>query len=225
MLPVKAAISMIDEDPARRAAALKRKSPPMQITESMTKVANREATKVAPVNVDPKGFLSEMQALGITFFAGVPDSCLAAFCAELEGTVNGRRHVITANEGASVGIAFGHHMATNEVPLVYMQNSGLGNAINPILSAAHPEVYGCPMLLLIGWRGAPGVADESQHQVQGRQTLAMLATMEIPTYTLPCDHEAAIKVRAQLLVALTDPMHLTNTVTARTCPPRTAQPP
>ena len=75
---------------------------------------------------------------------GVPDSCIATFCAELDSPSAGMRHVITANEGASVGMALGHHMATGEVPLVYMQNSGLGNAVNPLLSAAHPEVYACP---------------------------------------------------------------------------------
>ena len=96
----------------------------------------------------------------------MPDSCIATFCAELDSPSAGMRHVITANEGASVGMALGHHMATGEVPLVYMQNSGLGNAVNPLLSAAHPEVYACPMLLLVGWRGAPDVSDEPQHQVQ-----------------------------------------------------------
>ena len=72
-----------------------------------------------------------------------------------------------------------------------MQNSGIGNAVNPLMSAAHKEVYSTPMVLLIGWRGAPGSKDEPQHAVQGRQTLAMLASMEVAAFELPRDDEGA----------------------------------
>ena len=84
------------------------------------------------------------------------------------------------NEGAAVGLAIGHHLATGNVPLVYLQNSGLGNAVNPLLSLADPDVYGVPLVLLIGWRGAPGEADEPQHRKQGRVTLGLLEAMEVP---------------------------------------------
>ena len=80
-------------------------------------------------------------------------------------------HAIAANEGAAVALAVGNHLATGNVPLVYMQNSGLGNAVNPVLSAAHPEVYGIPILMVLGWRGSPGVHDEPQHLVTGWSTI------------------------------------------------------
>ena len=150
------------------------------------------------------------------FYAGVPDSLLAPFCAQLAKLNEGAafthvaghatssasdvdvgqnapvvRHVVAANEGAAVGLALGYHLATGGLPLVYLQNSGLGNAVNPLLSAAHPHVYGCPMLLLVGWRGAPGTKDEPQHAVQGRQTLALLEALEVPVFTLPADDAGA----------------------------------
>ena len=187
MMPIKNVITMIDEDPARRAMlSVKRgkeekkedkpeaKKPrtgdapaEAKVTPKAAPAPKAAATSLAKTKVEPKAFLAYMRSLGVNFFAGVPDSCIATFCAELDSPSAGMRHVITANEGASVGMALGHHMATGEVPLVYMQNSGLGNAVNPLLSAAHPEVYACPMVLLVGWRGAPDASDEPQHQVQG----------------------------------------------------------
>lgn len=125
----------------------------------------------------------------------MPDSCIAPFCAEVDKPLPAGSapspHVITANEGSSIGMALGWHLSTGAVPVVYMQNSGLGNAVNPLMSAAHPEVYGCPMILLIGWRGKPGKKDEPQHVVQGRQTKVMLASMEIEALTLPMSDEGA----------------------------------
>ena len=171
----------------------------------------------ASTQLNPSAFLSRMRELGVSFYAGVPDSCLAPFCAEVERfslapeeeeeeevetpSLPAPRHVITANEGAAVATALGHHLATGAVPLVYMQNSGLGNAVNPLMSACHPEVYACPMLLLIGWRGAPGTHDEPQHAVQGRQTRLMLASMEVETYVLPTDDAAAYEVLREALAA------------------------
>merc|ERR1719353_172936 len=131
---------MIDEDPARRAMlAVKRKkgAAPLdavgdkpEAKKARTgdapadpKPAGPKPTPLAKTKVDPNALLSFMRAQGVNFFAGVPDSCIATFCAELEIPAAGMRHVITANEGASVGMALGHHMATGEVPLVYMQNS------------------------------------------------------------------------------------------------------
>jgi phosphonopyruvate decarboxylase len=117
---------------------------------------------------------------GIHFFAGVPDSLLKDFCAYITDNTNATEHIITANEGAAIGLAAGYHLATGNVPMVYLQNSGLGNTINPILSLADKEVYGIPMIVMIGWRGEPGVKDEPQHVKQGRVQNALLDAMEIP---------------------------------------------
>ena len=84
-------------------------------------------------------------------------------------------HIITSNEGTAIGLASGYHIGTNKIPLVYMQNSGLGNAINPILSLCDPDVYSIPMLIIIGWRGAPGTKDEVQHKLKGEVTKKILS--------------------------------------------------
>ena len=128
---------------------------------------------------------------GVDFFTGVPDSLLQDFCAYVMDHVPAQFHVIAANEGGAVGLAAGHYLATGNPALVYLQNSGLGNAANPLLSLADPEVYGIPMLLLVGWRGQPGVKDEPQHVKQGRVMEAMLAAMEIPAEVLATDPGAA----------------------------------
>ena len=119
------------------------------------------------------------------FFTGVPDSLLKNFCAYVSD--NAENHIIAANEGGAVALAIGNYLATGGLPLVYLQNSGLGNCVNPLLSLADDEVYGIPMLLLIGWRGKPGVKDEPQHVKQGRVMLAMLDSMEIPYSIVPQD--------------------------------------
>ena len=93
--------------------------------------------------------------------------------------------MITANEGSAVALAAGYHLATNNIGVVYMQNSGQGNAVNPLTSLADPDVYSIPMLLLIGWRGEPGVSDEPQHVKQGKITLSLLETLGIPYEILP----------------------------------------
>lgn len=121
-----------------------------------------------------------LQSAGIHFYTGVPDSLLKAFCACVSEYVVPESHVITANEGGAVAMATGYHLASGRVPLVYMQNSGLGNSINPLLSLADPEVYSIPVLLLIGWRGEPGFPDEPQHVKQGRVQSKLLDAMEIP---------------------------------------------
>ena len=103
---------------------------------------------------------------GIDFYAGVPDSLLKDFCGYAADHMSADKHIISANEGAAVALATGYHLATGKVPLVYLQNSGLGNTINPLLSLAAADVYSIPMLMLIGWRGEPGKRDEPQHNVQ-----------------------------------------------------------
>ena len=127
-------------------------------------------------------FVSVVNACGVKFFTGVPDSLLKSFCAYL--TDKGCNQ-IAANEGGAVGLAAGHYLATGKPACVYMQNSGQGNAVNPLASLADPDVYSIPMLLVIGWRGMPGVYDEPQHVKQGKITLELMKTLGIPTEVLP----------------------------------------
>ena len=140
--------------------------------------------------IDPLRFLSALRDASVDFFAGVPDSLLKQFCAAVSDTC-GNAHVITANEGGAVALAAGHWLATRRPALVYMQNSGQGNAVNPLASLADPDVYSIPMLLLVGWRGEPGVHDEPQHVKQGKITLSLFETMGIPVSVLPADPDAA----------------------------------
>ncbi|XP_037091486.1 phosphonopyruvate decarboxylase-like [Pollicipes pollicipes] len=133
----------------------------------------------------PADFHRALVDVGIDFFCGVPDSLLKDFCAYITASVAESHHVIAANEGSAVALAAGYHLATGRTPLVYLQNSGLGNAANPLLSLASPDVYSFPMLLLIGWRGEPGKRDEPQHMVQGQVTPRLLDAMGIPSEPLP----------------------------------------
>lgn len=134
--------------------------------------------------IDPTVFLSILQKRGVTFFAGVPDSLLQPFAARLNEMVPAQRHVVAANEGGAIGLVAGHHLATGAIGCAYMQNSGLGNAINPLTSLTDAEVYAIPALLLIGWRGelrdGAQMRDDPQHKKQGRITLDLLDCLEIP---------------------------------------------
>jgi len=134
--------------------------------------------------IQPKEFFDNLISERILFFSGVPDSLLKNFCAYVTDHVDDRHHVIAANEGGAVALATGYYLATGNYALVYMQNSGIGNATNPLVSLADPEVYSIPMLLMIGWRGEPGIHDEPQHVKQGRVTLGLLEVMEIPYLVL-----------------------------------------
>ena len=100
--------------------------------------------------VNQKELFDALSEMGVDFFTGVPDSLLNDFCLYMTNNLTARQHVMAANEGNAIGIAAGHYMATGKLPLVYMQNSGIGNAVNPLLSLADPEVYSLPMLLLVG---------------------------------------------------------------------------
>ena len=141
--------------------------------------------------IRPQFFYELLQANGTDFFTGVPDSLLKNFCAYITDTADKTHHIIAANEGCAVGLAAGHYFATKTIPLVYMQNSGLGNTVNPLLSLADKAVYSVPLLLVIGWRGEPGVHDEPQHITQGKVTCALLDAMEIPYAVLESDEEKA----------------------------------
>jgi len=139
--------------------------------------------------IEPKEFVDALAGQGIEFFAGVPDSLLKSFCAYVDDHGQPRQHVITANEGNAVAMASGYHMATGRTAVVYLQNSGLGNTINPLVSIADKEVYQIPMLLVVGWRGEPGVKDEPQHIKQGRITPGQLELLEIPYQIVGADSE------------------------------------
>lgn len=124
--------------------------------------------------------LSELENMGITTIAGVPDSTLKQFCDGIQTYEGGMEHYVTANEGAAVGVAIGSFLATGKPACVYMQNSGIGNAVNPLASLANKDVYGIPMLFIVGWRGEPGVKDEPQHVFQGKITCELFDTLQVP---------------------------------------------
>lgn len=139
--------------------------------------------------LDPAKFYTAVKQSGVNFFCGVPDSLLKDFCAFVTSNSTNGNHIITANEGAAIGLASGYHLATGKSAMVYLQNSGVGNMVNPLMSLADPDVYKIPILLLIGWRGEPGVKDEPQHVSQGRITPSMLECMGIPVEILPRNEE------------------------------------
>ena len=143
-------------------------------------------------------FVGCLRGMGMEFFTGVPDSLLKSFCAYVTDTC-GENHVIAANEGSAVGLATGHYLATGKPALVYMQNSGQGNAVNPLASLADPDVYSIPMMLLVGWRGEPGVKDEPQHVKQGKVTISLFETLGIPTEVLPDDEAAALDLTRKMV--------------------------
>jgi phosphonopyruvate decarboxylase len=161
--------------------------------------------------IGPEHFITALDDLGVDFFAGVPDSLLKAFCAQLMTGLPRDRHVIAANEGAAVGLAIGHYLRSGRPGLVYMQNSGFGNAVNPLISLADPDVYGIPMLLLVGWRGQPGVKDEPQHVKQGRVMTGLLDALELPWRVLPrepADMEACLAEAVRTAIEKTQPFVL-----------------
>lgn len=139
------------------------------------------------VTIDTQAFYDELVVRGLDFFCGVPDSLLANLCSCIFDNTPTERNVITANEGNAVGLACGYYVATGRCGVVYMQNSGEGNIVNPLLSIADPDVYGIPMLLVIGWRGEPGVHDEPQHVKQGKVTCDLLEAMGVPYQVLDPD--------------------------------------
>lgn len=129
-----------------------------------------------------KEFIDQLDS---DFFVGVPDSQLKALCNYLMDTKGiGQDHIIAANEGNCVGIAAGYYLATRRVPVVYMQNSGEGNVINPVASLLNKEVYGIPVIFVVGWRGEPGVHDEPQHIFQGKVTCKLLEDMDIKYFVI-----------------------------------------
>jgi phosphonopyruvate decarboxylase len=151
--------------------------------------------------IDPSQFLALLQDEGARFFTGVPDSLLNAFCLCIDRTLPAQQHLIASNEGAAVSTAIGYHLATGTLPVVYMQNSGLGNAINPLISIASRDVCSIPLVLLIGWRAeidrdGKQCPDEPQHRHQGAITLPLLDTLQIRHCVVDAstpDHEQLVR--------------------------------
>ncbi|MBQ8121631.1 MAG: phosphonopyruvate decarboxylase [Ruminococcus sp.] len=127
-----------------------------------------------------------VEIIGADFFTGVPDSRLKALCNYLMHTygIDPKHHIIAANEGNCTALAAGYHLATGKTPVVYMQNSGEGNIINPVASLLNDKVYAIPMIFIVGWRGEPGVHDEPQHIYQGEVTVKLLEDMDIATFII-----------------------------------------
>ena len=150
--------------------------------------------------ISPKFFYDTLAAYGIDFYAGVPDSLLKNLCAYITDHADALHNVIAANEGGAMGLAAGHYLATGQIPVVYMQNSGEGNIINPLASLTDKEVYNIPVLLVIGWRGKPGVHDEPQHVKQGKVTTGLLNVMGID-YTVLSKEEEKAAAQIQKAVA------------------------
>lgn len=134
--------------------------------------------------ISSKYFIETLKSNQIDFFTGVPDSLLKNICAYIADHSTDGNNIIAANEGAAIALAAGYYLATGNIPVVYMQNSGIGNAVNPLMSLIDRDVYNIPLLLLIGWRGEPGVKDEPQHIKQGKVTIPMLDAMNIKNVIL-----------------------------------------
>lgn len=151
--------------------------------------------------ISPKFFYDTLASYGIDFYAGVPDSLLKNLCAYITDHADAAHNIIAANEGGAMGLAAGHYLATNQIPVVYMQNSGQGNIINPLASLTDPDVYNIPVLLVIGWRGKPGVQDEPQHVKQGKVTTGLLNVMGVD-YTVLSKEEDKAEAQIKKAVAL-----------------------
>lgn len=137
--------------------------------------------------IHPERLYNYFKELGIDFYTGVPDSLLKDFLKYIQDHADSPDNIITANEGLAVGLASGYHFKTGKLPLIYLQNSGLGNIINPLTSLADKEMYAVPIILLIGWRGRPGTTDEPQHVKMGRITIPLLDVLEVPHFFMDAD--------------------------------------
>jgi len=152
--------------------------------------------------ITPKFFIDTLKGYGVEFYAGVPDSLLKNICAYITDNFDAQHNIIAANEGGAIGLAAGYHLATGKVGCVYMQNSGEGNIINPLASLTDKEVYHIPVLLLIGWRGRPGVHDEPQHVKQGKITTGLLNVMGINYEVLSKEEDQAAKQIAKAMKSI-----------------------
>ena len=137
--------------------------------------------------IEPKLLFDALKRQNITHYSGVPDSLLKSMCAYIADNTSPDQHIITANEGSAIALAAGQYLSTGKPSLVYMQNSGFGNAINPLLSLADTDVYSIPMIIMVGWRGEPGIKDEPQHVKQGAVMEPLLDACKIPYRILSSD--------------------------------------
>ncbi len=142
--------------------------------------------------IDTEEFYKYLISKKLDFFAGVPDSLLKNLCACIKANTKTDHNIIAANEGNAIAMAAGYHIASGNYGVVYMQNSGIGNAVNPLLSLVDEEVYSIPMLLIVGWRGEPGTKDEPQHVKQGKVTIELFKTMGIETIILDENYKSQI---------------------------------
>jgi len=150
--------------------------------------------------IDPQAFLQYLTSEGLNSFFGVPDSLLKSLNSEIAASEDVRDHVVCANEGAAVGCAVGHFLGSGDMAVVYLQNSGLGNTVNPLLSIADPSVYSVPMLIVIGWRGEPGVKDEPQHMRQGELTAQLLNDLGVVTRSVTREDHADWREKVGFLI-------------------------
>ena len=146
-----------------------------------------------------ESLISLLKRNNINFFTGVPDSVLKELSYYLQNK-DKKSHIIATNEGSAVSLAIGHYLATKKVPCVYMQNSGLSNALNPLISIAHKKVYSIPLILIIGWRGSPKIKDEPQHNVKGKITQSILKLLNIK-YTIIRSNSDLKKFEKQIKIA------------------------
>jgi phosphonopyruvate decarboxylase len=152
--------------------------------------------------IEVKYLLNLFKKNNIDFFSGVPDSVLKNFSSTLENK-DKKKHVIATNEGSAISIGIGYYLSTKKMPCIYMQNSGLSNAMNPIISIAHKNVYSIPMVLMIGWRGSPRIKDEPQHNVKGKITENLLKLLNIK-YTILRTNKDLLKFNQQIKKAKKD---------------------
>ncbi len=158
--------------------------------------------------VDTLSFYNSLINNSIDFFTGVPDSLLSDFCACVKENSPKEKNVITANEGNAVAMAAGYHLSTGRIGCVYMQNSGEGNAVNPLLSLCDKEVYSIPLLMIIGWRGEPGKHDEPQHVKQGKVTLSLLEAMGIKYIVLSENYAEELSAAIKYIKENSEPFAL-----------------
>ncbi len=148
--------------------------------------------------INTRNLFNSIKKDNINFFTGVPDSVLKNFTRLLSN--KHKNHLLATNEGSAISIGIGYHLSTNKIPCIYMQNSGLSNAINPLISIAHKGIYSIPMLLLVGWRGCPGAYDEPQHKIKGKITLNLLRLLGVKYIILNNDKDL-VKLRKLILYA------------------------
>ena len=149
--------------------------------------------------IKTKSLINLLKKNNTNFFTGVPDSILKEFSSYLAQN-NKKKHIIATNEGSAISIGIGYYLSTKKIPCIYMQNSGLSNALNPLISIAHKKVYSIPLILIIGWRGSPRIKDEPQHEVKGKITRQILNLLNIK-YTVLRSSSDLIKFDKQIKYA------------------------